>query len=156
MLPYVYKIPSSKLKKGVTYHLPPEINHGKLLLPIRMSLDLSFPVTSFYFLFPFGYFPSSMEQKIAKSGKKIGFSYKNFAWKPIPIESNISSNCLGSQYFRDSWIQVGGQPRRKRWVKISKLLFCLQQVIILNNSNGKSQDYLSGWEFIMLVGGSDK
>ena len=36
-------------------------NKWDLLLPIRMSLDLSFLVTSFYFLF--SYFPSSMDQR---------------------------------------------------------------------------------------------
>ena len=49
----------------------------RLLLSIRMSLDLTFPETSFYFLFAFRYFPSSMEQiKWPKVKRKLTFHLK--------------------------------------------------------------------------------
>ena len=43
--------------------IPERNKYEKLLIPIKMSLDLPVPGTSFCFLFDIGYFPSSMEQR---------------------------------------------------------------------------------------------
>ena len=66
--------------------------YAKILLSIRMSLDLTFIETSFCFFVAFRYFPYQWNKEIAKSKKKMSFSWKICMQNPFRLKSIRCSN----------------------------------------------------------------